>query len=284
MTRRPRLVAIAALLAAAGAAASGLAWVALPGLRDTPRALVSAGALAAATGALLLLGGFLQEKLPFGPARLRSRADHAASPARARPAHLPQPPASRPALGPAAPPPRHLGDPRVIYAYAAQVVGQSLAWEGNYKAAAASLRDIPPDWILPQVRVLLLSNLAQWQLCAGDLGAATRLLDDLDEDRAPASVRPLVRGARAAVLVRAGDVDGALSLVGRRDGERGEPAEVRQRYRITRAHALAARGELAAARAELRRVVDDVGVDELCRWLPAGGPARATMLELIDEG
>ncbi|XXT18689.1 hypothetical protein WME94_51530 [Sorangium sp. So ce429] len=280
MTRRPLLVAVAALLAAAGAAASGLAWVALPGFRDTPRALFAAGALAVATAALLLLGGFLQEKLTLGPARLRSRADRADAPARARPAHPPRPPAARPAVAP----PSHLGDPRVIYAYAAQVVGQSLAWEGNYKAAAASLRDIPPDWILPQVRVLLLSNLAQWQLCAGDLGAATRLLDDLDEDRAPASVRPLVRGARAAVLVRAGDVEGALSLVGRRDGERDEPAEVRQRYRITRAHALAARGELAAARAELRRVVDDVGVDELCRWLPAGGPARATMLELIDEG
>ncbi|MGK3969703.1 hypothetical protein WMF38_33060 [Sorangium sp. So ce118] len=280
MTRRPLLVAIAALLAAAGAAASGLAWVALPGFRGTPRALVAAGALAVATAALLLLGGFLQEKLTLGPARLRSRADRADAPARARPAQPPQPPAARPAVAP----PSHLGDPRVIYAYAAQVVGQSLAWEGNYKAAAASLRDIPPDWILPQVRVLLLSNLAQWQLCAGDLGAATRLLDDLDEDRAPASVRPLVRGARAAVLVRAGDVEAALSLVGRRDGEMDEPAEVRQRYRITRAHALAARGELAAARAELRRVVDDVGVDELCRWLPAGGPARATMLELIDEG
>ncbi|XXY54768.1 hypothetical protein WME91_26920 [Sorangium sp. So ce269] len=280
MTRRPLLVAIAALLAAAGAAASGLAWVALPGFRGTPRALVAAGALAVATAALLLLGGFLQEKLALGPARLRSRADRADAPARARPAQPPQPPAARPAVAP----PSHLGDPRVIYAYAAQVVGQSLAWEGNYKAAAASLRDIPPDWILPQVRMLLLSNLAQWQLCAGDLGAATRLLDDLDEDRAPASVRPLVRGARAAVLVRTGDVEAALSLVGRRDGELDEPAEVRQRYRITRAHALAARGELAAARAELRRVVDDVGVDELCRWLPAGGPARATMLELIDEG
>lgn len=203
-------------------------------------------------------------------------------PAPPRPAEAPRPPP--PAARPAAAPPTHLGDPRVAYAYAAHVIGQSLAWEGNYKAAAASLRDIPRDWVLPRVRLLLLSHLAQWQLCAGDIDAARRLLDELDEDRAPASVRPLVRGARAAVLVRAGDPEAALSLVGRRDGERGEPAEARQRYRITRAHALAARGELAAARAELRRVVDDVGVDELCRWIPAGGPARATMIELIDEG
>jgi hypothetical protein len=181
-------------------------------------------------------------------------------------------------------PPTDLGDPRVIYAYAAQAVGQSLAWEGSYKAAAASMRDIPRDWIPPQVRLLVMSNLAQWQLCAGDIEAARQLLPDLDEERAPASARPLVRGARAAVLVRTGDIEGALSLVGRRDGERDEPTDVRQRYRITRAHALTALGELAAARAELRRVVDDVGVDELCRWIPAGGPARATMLELIDEG
>ncbi|WP_437876089.1 hypothetical protein [Sorangium sp. So ce513] len=207
------------------------------------------------------------------------------APAPPRPTEPPRPPpAARPAADPAAAPPTHLGDPRVAYAYAAHVVGQSLAWEGNYKAAAASLRDVPRDWLPPQVRLLLLSHLAQWQLCAGDIDAARRLLDELDEDRAPASVRPLVRGARAAVLARAGDPEGALSLVGRRDGERGEPAEARQRYRITRAHALAALGELAAARAELRRVVDDVGVDELCRWIPAGGPARATMIELIDEG
>ncbi|WP_437966892.1 hypothetical protein WMF04_46245 [Sorangium sp. So ce260] len=193
-------------------------------------------------------------------------------------------PAARPAEDPASLPPSHLGDPRAIYAFAAQVVGQSLAWQGSYRAAAASLRDVPLDWTPPPVRLLLMSNLAQWQLCAGDLEAARRLLPDLDEERAPASVRPLVRGARAAVLVRTGDAEGALALVGRSDGERDEPSEVRQRYRITRAHALAARGELAAARAELRRVVDDVGVDELCRWVPAGGPARAAMIELIDEG
>ncbi|WP_437811761.1 hypothetical protein [Sorangium sp. So ce1078] len=193
-------------------------------------------------------------------------------------------PAARPAEEPASLPPSHLGDPRAIYAFAAQVVGQSLAWQGSYRAAAASLRDVPLDWTPPPVRLLLMSNLAQWQLCAGDLEAARQLLPGLDEERAPASVRPLVRGARAAVLVRTGDAEGALTLVGRSDGERDEPSEVRQRYRITRAHALAARGELAAARAELRRVVDDVGVDELCRWVPAGGPARAAMIELIDEG
>ena len=38
--------------------------------------------------------------------------------------------------------------------------------------------------------MLLMSNLAQWQLCAGDVEAARRLLPDLCEERAPASVRP----------------------------------------------------------------------------------------------
>ena len=270
MTRR------SILLAAAGAAAPLLAWGALAGRRAGPLWLGAACAIAAAIPLLRLVGGIVRERLAGRPGRSH------------RQALAPRPPRARQRAARSADlastPPTRLDDPRIIYAYAAQAVGQSLAWEGSYKAAAASVRDLPRDWIPPQVRVLVLSNLAQWQLCAGDIEAARRLLPDLDEERAPASVWPLVRGARAAVLVRTGDAEGALSLVGRRDGEREEPTEVRQRYRITRAHALTALGEPAAARAELRRVVDDVGVDELCRWIPAGGPARATMIELIDEG
>ncbi|AGP41440.1 hypothetical protein [Sorangium cellulosum] len=238
----------------------------------------AACAIAAVAALLLLLGGIVKAKRAARPAR---RAEAPAPAGRLRWAARP---AARAGEAPAASPPSHRGDPRAIYAYAAHVVGQSLAFHGSYRAAAASLRDVPLDWTPPGVRLLLMSNLAQWQLCAGDVEAARQLLPDLCEERAPASVRPLVRGARAAVLVRTGDAEGALALVGRSDGERDEPSEVRQRYRITRAHALAARGELAAARAELRRVVDDVGVDELCRWIPAGGPARATMIELIDAG
>ncbi|WP_437316253.1 hypothetical protein [Sorangium sp. So ce385] len=238
----------------------------------------AACAIAAVAALLLLLGGLVQARRA---ARSAGRAEAPAPTGRLLRAARP---AARAGEAPAASPPSHRGDPRAIYAYAAQVVGQSLAYQGSYRAAAASLRDVPLDWTPPGVRLLVMSNLAHWQLCAGDVEAARRLLPDLDEERAPASVRPLVRGARAAVLVRTGDAEGALSLVGRSDGERDEPSEVRQRYRITRAHALAARGELAAARAELRRVVDDVGVDELCRWIPAGGPARAAMIELIDAG
>ncbi|AUX37547.1 MULTISPECIES: hypothetical protein [Sorangium] len=238
----------------------------------------AACAIAAVAALLLLLGGLVQARRAARPAR------RAEAPAPARRARWAARPAARAGEDRAASPPSHRGDPRAIYAYAAQVVGQSLAFHGSYRAAAASLRHVPLDWTPPGVRLLVMSNLAQWQLCAGDVEAARRLLPDLDEERAPASVRPLVRGARAAVLVRTGDAEGALSLVGRSDRERDEPSEVRQRYRITRAHALAARGDLAAARAELRRVVDDVGVDELCRWIPAGGPARAAMIELIDAG
>ncbi|WP_437991218.1 hypothetical protein [Sorangium sp. So ce145] len=265
------------LLAAAGAAAALLAWGALARWRDASPSLGAACAAAAAIALLVLLGGAVRRRFAARPGRSWRQA----------PAALRLPRTGQPAARPAEralTPPTELDDPRIIYAFAAQAVGQSLAWEGSYKAAAASLRDVPRDWIPPQVRVLVMSNLAQWQLCAGDIESARRLLPDLDEERAPASVRPLVRGARAAVLVRTGDVEGALSLIGLRDGEREEPTEVRQRYRITRAHALTALGEPAAARAELRRVVDDVGVDELCRWIPAGGPARAAMIELIDEG
>ncbi|AUX48296.1 hypothetical protein SOCE26_098280 [Sorangium cellulosum] len=267
----------AALLAASGAAAVGLAEGALPAWRDSPLALGAASGLAAGAALLLLCGELRRE-------RRAARAARAAEEADAPPPGRPRRRAARPAARAALAPPSRRDDPRAIYAYAAHVIGQSLAWEGNYKAAAASLRDVPPDWIPPRVRMLAWSHLAQWQLCAGDLEGARRLLEVLDEARAPADVRPHVRGARAAVLVRTGAGEEALALVGRIDGQRGEPPEVRQRYRITRAHALAARGERAAARAELRRVVDDVGVDELCRWLPAGGPARAAMIEVIDEG
>ncbi|WP_437325874.1 hypothetical protein [Sorangium sp. So ce381] len=270
MMRRP------ILLAAAGAAAPLLAWGALARWRGGSLSLGAACAAAAVIALLVLLGGDVRRLIAARPGRSSREAP---APRLPRPG---QPAARR--ADRASTPPTELDDPRIIYAFAAQAVGQSLAWEGSYKAAAASLRDVPRDWIPPQVRVLVISNLAQWQLCAGDIESARRLLPDLDEQRAPASARPLVRGARAAVLVRTGDVEGALSLVGLRDGEREEPTEVRQRYRITRAHALTALGEPAAARAELRRVIDDVGVDELCRWIPAGGPARATMIELIDEG
>ncbi|AUX26947.1 hypothetical protein SOCEGT47_075190 [Sorangium cellulosum] len=260
MTKRSIL--IAALAAAAGAAALWLAPGALAGRPwlDGPPPRGAAWALAA-TSALLLLGAAVRRWRGARPGRLGAAAETPG----------PAPPALR-------------DDPRLAYVYAAQVVGQSLAWQGDYRGAAAALRDVPPAWMPPRMRALLRSHLAQWQLCAGDIDGARQLLEDLDEERAPASVRPIVRGARAAVLVRTGDADAALSLVGRGDDQRDEPTEVRQRCRITRAHALAARGELAAARAELRRVVDEVGVDELCRWLPAGGPARDLMIELIDEG
>ncbi|MGK4008428.1 hypothetical protein WMF31_37810 [Sorangium sp. So ce1036] len=270
-------ILIAALAAAAGAAALWLTPGALAGwpFLDGPPPRGAAWALAA-TSALLLLGAAARRWRGARPGRLGAAAEAPAPAQAGSPAAWPAEPASAP--------PALRDDPRLAYVYAAQVVGQSLAWQGDYRGAAAALRDVPPAWMPPRLRALLRSHLAQWQLCAGDIDGARQLLEDLDEERAPASVRPIVRGARAAVLVRTGDADAALSLVGRDDDQRDEPTEVRQRCRITRAHALAARGELSAARAELRRVVDEVGVDELCRWLPAGGPARDVMIELIDEG
>lgn len=176
--------------------------------------------------------------------------------------------------------PADAGDARSIYAYAAQVAGYALALEGRHEEAAASLGEVPEAWMPEPLRPLLLSNLSHWYLCAGDVDAAARALEGVREEDALPEARPVVRAARAAVLVRSGQVDAALDIVGRADLEQNEPAMVRQRYRVTRAHALAAQGDAAGARAELERVLEEAGSEELRRWLPAGGPAMGLMEEL----
>lgn len=283
-------------------------------LRDLPRrnagvlalgaaAIGFVGALAAARGAhawplgfgaawlpalLLFLGGIGHEQLLFELTRLENEAEMPAL----RPRALERAERIRDvtrtaarAIDPqASGRPTHPGDARAIHAYAAQVAGFALSLDGRYGEAAASLGEVPPPWMPAPMRALMLSNLSHWQLCAGDIEGAARTLERAPDGDAPLPVRPYLRGARAAVLVRSGDLEAAFDLVGRRDGEVGEPPAVRQRYRITRAHALSAKGEPAAARAELRRVVADAGVEELRRWLPAGGPARPAMEELIARG
>lgn len=175
----------------------------------------------------------------------------------------------------------HAGDARAIYAYAAQVAGYLLSLEGRYDEAIAALSEVPMPWMPKPLRPFMMSNLSCWHLCAGDLEGARRTIDQAPEDGTEPEVRPILRGTRAAVLVREGDAEAALDLIGRKDGELGEPPIVTQRYRITRAHAFAAQGEIEAARAEIQRVIEDGEIEELRRWLPAGGPAIKEMDALL---
>ncbi len=252
----------------AGAAAAGGAH---------PWALGFAGAWAPAL--MLFLAGVGRERLIFELERLENEAEvDARRPAALRRAVEIRDRAREAARGvdpEGAEGPSHPGDARAVYAYAAQVAAYAHAQDARYDEAIASLGAVPPAWMPAPMRPLMLSNLSHWRLCAGDVEGARAALDAIDEATALPAVRPIVRGARAAVLVREGDVEGALDLVGRRDGELGEPPFVRDRYRVARAHALAAKGDEAGARAELRRVVEDAGVAELRRWVRAGGPAEA---------
>jgi hypothetical protein len=130
------------------------------------------------------------------------------------------------------------------------------------------------------MRLLMLSNLAFWQLCTDDVPAATTTIGKaVEKDSLPES-RPNLRATRALVLVQAGKPAEALAIVGREDGDAGEPERIRPRYTIVRAHALCAEGSTEAARVEIERVLEGpLGTDEIRRLLPAGGPAK----DLIEE-
>lgn len=176
-------------------------------------------------------------------------------------------------------PPASESDPRVLAACAAQVVAYALSKDRRHQDAADALAEIPPAWMPPDRRPVMLSNLSFLRLCAGDVEAAQQALAGANGRGAPAVAQDVLRAARAAVLVRAGQLEEALDLVGREDRDRGEPPFIRQRNRITRAHALVALGEVEAAQEELRKVLEDGGEEELRRAIPAGGPA----LKYVEE-
>ncbi|AKT36534.1 hypothetical protein [Chondromyces crocatus] len=233
---------------------------------------------------LLFVGGVGRERLAFELERLENEADEAATRPKAlrRAAEILDETreGARTLDATATQGPAHPGDPRALHAYAAQVVGYALAHEERFEEAARTLSAVPRAWMPVPMRALMLGNLSFWWLCAGDVTAAAMALEEAQDGEVPEAVRPALRAARAAVLVRSGDAAGALDIVGRQDRERGEPPQVRQRYRVTRAHALVALGEEAAARAELERVLDEAGPHELRRWLPARGPAVALLATL----
>lgn len=176
-------------------------------------------------------------------------------------------------------PPASESDPRVLAACAAQVVAYALSKDGRHGEAADALAEIPPAWMPPDRQPVMLSNISWLRLCAGDVEAAQQALAGATGKGAPAVAQDVLRAARAAVMVHAGQLEEALDLVGREDRDRGEPPFIRQRNRITRAHALAAQGDVEGARAELQKALEDGGEEELRRAIPAGGPA----LKYVEE-
>lgn len=181
--------------------------------------------------------------------------------------------------------PENPGDPRAVYAYAAQIVAYGAALEGRFADAVASLGPVPPAWMPGSMRLLMLSNLAFWQLCTKDVEGARKTVDRGDEKDSLPEARPNFRATRAMVLACSGKADEALEIVGRTDADASVPERVRPRFGIVRAHALAASGDKEAARRELTSVLEGpVGVDELRRWLPAGGAAVELMEEVMRKG
>jgi hypothetical protein len=235
---------------------------------------------------LLFIGGIGRERLALELARLEEASDHkgyrpqviaraSAILGEARAAARILDPEAREA-------PVHAGDPRAVYAYAAQVVAYCRGLDRDFEAAVAALGEVPPFWMPAPMRPLMLSNLAFFHLCAGAPDAALAELDKLPEQDAPPASRAALRVMRAAVFLRQGKPAESLALVGAAGDDAGEPEHLRARFAVTRAHALAAQGDPAAAEGEVRRALAAPGgADEIRRWLPAGGPALSLLEEAL---
>jgi hypothetical protein len=180
--------------------------------------------------------------------------------------------------------PDGIGDPRAVYAYAAQVAAYGHALDRRFDRALASLGPVPHPWMPGPMRLLMLGNLAFWHLCLDQVAEAKKIVDGADDKSSVPESRPIFRCSKALVLVRDGKPDDALEIVGAAPGEGGEPKRLRPRYSLVRAHALFASGKEDAARAEVRSALDEPdGADELRRFLPAGGPAKALIEELLGD-
>jgi hypothetical protein len=179
--------------------------------------------------------------------------------------------------------PKDASDPRTVFAYAAQVAGYGYALDERFDDAVASLGKVPPVWMPVPMRLLMLGNLAFWNLCRGDVPAAQKAIDAGDEEGSLPEARPHFRVSKAMVLVHAGKPTEALAIVGEKEGT--EPGRLRRRYALVRAHALVGSGREAEARAVLEEILEDpLGADEVRRWLAAGGPARSLVEELLAKG
>lgn len=181
--------------------------------------------------------------------------------------------------------PAHAGDPRAIYAYAAEVIAFTRALDQDWAAAIAALSEVPIAWMPAPMRPLMVSNLGFFHLAAQDAPGAMAALDRLPEKDAAAEHRPALRAARALALVHLDRAEEALAIVGRDDRASLPPDRLRPRYALVRAAALHARGEDEAARAAIAAAVASPDArDELRRFRPALPAQAAALLDAaLDE-
>jgi tetratricopeptide (TPR) repeat protein len=271
---------------AGGAGALGFLIALASGVGPYPEALSFAAAWLPAY--LLFLSGIGRERLAFELARLEEQSDDPVLRprvlARAEAILRDAREAARELDPDAREVPLHPGDPRAVYAYAAQVTAYCRALDKDFPAAIAALGEVPPLWMPAPMRPLMLGNLAFWHLCAGAPEEALRALDALPEQQAPATSRAGLRVMRAAALVWQDKPAEGIALVGAAGDDAGEPAHLRARFAIVRAHALVHQGEHDAARGEVRRALDAPGgAEDIRKWLPAGGPARSLLEESLAD-
>jgi hypothetical protein len=257
---------------AAGAGALGFLVGDVAGVGPFPASLAFAASFLPAF--VLFLAGVGRERLSFELSKLEEAIDDPAARPRAiaravairdeaRGAARELDPEARGA-------PAHAGDPRAVYAYAAEVIAYGRALEGAYAAAVEALGEVPVRWMPAPMRPLMIGNLAFWHLAAGAPDAALAALDRLPEKDAAAEHRAVLRAARAAALVRVGRAAEALEIVGRSDDESLPPDRLKPRFAFVRAAALSALGDDAAARAALSAAVATAeGRAELDRFRPA---------------
>lgn len=178
--------------------------------------------------------------------------------------------------------PRDAGDPRAIVAYASQVIAYARAEDGDFLGAIASLGEVPLAWMPPLMRPLMVANLAFFFLAEADPDRALAELDKLQDERAPAEMRPALRAVRAIALAALGRGDEGLALVGRSDEDGAPPERFRLRYEVARAHAFAAMGDEESARTAIARAIAmKEGKRELARWSRAHGPASRLFHDVL---
>jgi hypothetical protein len=269
---------------AAGAGALGFLVGTVSGAGPFPASLSFAAAFLPAL--LFFMAGVGRERVAYELARLEEIVDDAG----ARPGVIARASAIRDearaaarALDPEARrAPAHPGDPRGVYAYAAQVVAYARALDADHAGAVEALSEVPIAWMPAPMRPLMLGNLAFWHLCAGDAAGAMAALDRLPEKDAAAEHRAVLRAARALALLHLDRAEEALALVGRSDAESLPPTRLAARYGVVRALALAALGDDEAAAVALAAVratpEGSAEIERVRPAVPSGGSA------LLDGG